>query len=341
MRLVDRYLGFDELVQYLQATDIYLTPYLNPVQIVSGTLAYAVGLGKAIVSTPYLYAEELLAHGRGFLVQFRDAASIAQTVNALLDDRDLRASTERRAYRFGRPDDLAATWRQEYGSLFASLLPRRRTALATSAYANDAPAASLDHMVAMTDDVGMFQHARFDIPNRSFGYCTDDVARALIVAIEAARDRATEQTGAKLATTYLAFLRDAQLPDGWFHNFMGYDRRWQDDRGTRRLVRAGPFGASATASRARRATPGAGSRASCSTPRCRTWPGCTHLRSLAYAALGLAAVATAEPGDARIARPCALRSRRSPPPTAPQPTPDWRWCEDDDDLRQRAGCARR
>jgi glycosyltransferase involved in cell wall biosynthesis len=132
VRLVDHYLGFDELVQYLQATDIYLTPYLNPVQIVSGTLAYAVGLGKAIVSTPYLYAEELLAHGRGFLVQFRDAVSIAKTVNSLFDDRDLRASTERRAYRFGRQ----MTWphvAQEYGSLFASLLPKRLPALATSA----------------------------------------------------------------------------------------------------------------------------------------------------------------------------------------------------------------
>jgi glycosyltransferase involved in cell wall biosynthesis len=132
VRLVDRYLGFDELVQYLQATDIYLTPYLNPVQIVSGTLAYAVGLGKAVVSTPYLYAEELLAHGRGFLVQFRDAASIANTMNSLFDDPDLRASTERRAYRFGRQ----MTWphvAQEYGSLFASLLPQRHPALATSA----------------------------------------------------------------------------------------------------------------------------------------------------------------------------------------------------------------
>lgn len=131
VRLVDRYLGFDELVQYLQATDIYLTPYLNPVQIVSGTLAYAVGLGKAIVSTPYLYAEELLAHGRGFLVAFRDASSIARTMNALFDDRDLRSSTERRAYRFGR----RMTWPQvahEYGGLFASLLPHR-AALATSA----------------------------------------------------------------------------------------------------------------------------------------------------------------------------------------------------------------
>jgi glycosyltransferase involved in cell wall biosynthesis len=124
VRLVDHYLPFDELINYLQATDIYLTPYLNPVQIVSGTLAYAVGCGKAVVSTPYLYAEELLAHGRGFLVDFRDAASIAETITSLLDDPDLRRSTERRAYRFGRQ----MTWphvAEDYGRLFDELAPRR------------------------------------------------------------------------------------------------------------------------------------------------------------------------------------------------------------------------
>lgn len=121
--LVDKYLDFDELVNYLAATDIYLTPYLNPTQIVSGTLAYAVGCGKAIVSTPYLYAEEVLAHNRGFLCEFRDADSIGKYVGALLDDPALRRSTERRAYRFGRQ----MTWPHvaaEYGSLFAQLAPQ-------------------------------------------------------------------------------------------------------------------------------------------------------------------------------------------------------------------------
>jgi glycosyltransferase involved in cell wall biosynthesis len=122
--LVDRYLEFDELVRYLQATDIYLTPYLNPVQVVSGTLAYAVGCGKAIVSTPYLYAQELLAHSRGFLAEFRDAKSIAGAVSMLLDDVGLRRATERRAYRFGRQ----MTWTnvaREYGRLFVDLVPPR------------------------------------------------------------------------------------------------------------------------------------------------------------------------------------------------------------------------
>jgi len=132
VQLVDKYLDFDEVVSYLAATDIYLTPYLNPAQIVSGTLAYAVGCGKAIVSTPYLYAQELLDHNRGFLCDFRDADSIALRLNMLLDDPALRRATERRAYRFGRQ----MTWPHvaaEYGQLFTELCPRDPLELVTSA----------------------------------------------------------------------------------------------------------------------------------------------------------------------------------------------------------------
>ncbi len=132
VQLIDKYLDFDELVTYLQATDIYLTPYLNPVQIVSGTLAYAVGCGKAIISTPYLYAQELLAHNRGFLCSFRDADSIAEDLMMLLDDPSLRRATERRAYRFGRQ----MTWphlASDYGRLFNELCPPGELALVTSA----------------------------------------------------------------------------------------------------------------------------------------------------------------------------------------------------------------
>ncbi|HEX3465825.1 MAG TPA: glycosyltransferase family 4 protein [Candidatus Elarobacter sp.] len=133
VKLVDKYLEFDELIEYLAATDVYLTPYLNPVQIVSGTLAYAVGCGKAIVSTPYLYAQELLANGRGFTVPFRDASAIATTLVALLDDPALRESTQRRAYKYGR----RMTWpnvAHDYGELFTALVtPALPAQLATSA----------------------------------------------------------------------------------------------------------------------------------------------------------------------------------------------------------------
>ena len=179
----------------------------------------------------------------------------------------------------------------------------------------------------MTDDVGIFQHARFDIPNRSFGYCTDDVARALIVAVEAARDRATEQIASKLVATYLAFLHDAQLPDGWFHNFMGYDRRWQDRRGTGDSVGRAIWGLGHCVARAPRDAwrRVAREQLEAALPHIG---GLEHLRSRAYAALGLAAVAAAEPGDARIAE--ALRGAVAPISAAYRAvaTPDWRWCEE-------------
>ncbi len=132
VQLVDKYLDFDEVVSYLAATDVYLTPYLNPTQIVSGTLAYAVGCGKAIVSTPYLYAKELLAFGRGFIVPFHDSEAMAERIIALLDDPSLRRATERRAYRFGRQ----MTWPHvaaEYGRLFGELLPPNPLALVGTA----------------------------------------------------------------------------------------------------------------------------------------------------------------------------------------------------------------
>lgn len=132
VQLVDKYMENDELLSYLAATDIYLTPYLNPTQIVSGTLAYAMGCGKAIVSTPYLYAQELLSFGRGFVVPFRDAGAIAERVIALLDDPALRRATERRAYRFSRQ----MTWPHvaaEYGRLFSELVPKSPSQLVGTA----------------------------------------------------------------------------------------------------------------------------------------------------------------------------------------------------------------
>jgi hypothetical protein len=185
----------------------------------------------------------------------------------------------------------------------------------------------LDHLAAMTDDVGIFQHARFDVPNRSFGYCTDDVSRALIVALEAARHRATEQIGARLVTTYLSFLHDAQLPDGWFHNFMGYDRRWQDRRGTEDSVGRAIWALGRCVARAprdswRRVAREQFELALPQVPRLR------HLRALAYAALGLADVAAAEPGDARVVG--ALRAALAPLSAAYRrvAVPGWRWCEE-------------
>jgi hypothetical protein len=185
----------------------------------------------------------------------------------------------------------------------------------------------LDHLATMTDDVGIFQHARFDVPNRSFGYCTDDVSRALIVALEAARNRATEQIGAKLVTTYLAFLHDAQLPDGWFHNFMGYDRRWQDRRGTEDSVGRAIWALGRCVARAPRDSwrRVAREQLDLALPQVARLH---HLRALAYATLGLADLAAADPSDTRVVQ--ALRAAVAPIAAAYRrvAVPGWHWCED-------------
>ena len=184
----------------------------------------------------------------------------------------------------------------------------------------------LDHLVAMTDDVGVFQHARRDIPNRSFGYCTDDVARALIVAVEASRRRSTASVGAKLTATYLGFLTDAQQNDGWFHNFMGYDRRWQDARGTDDSFGRAMWGLGFAAARAPRESWRGVARATFDRALVHV-DELAHLRSRAYAALGILALTTSDPHE-RLSE--ALRSAVTPIATAYRATiataPGWRWC---------------
>jgi hypothetical protein len=184
----------------------------------------------------------------------------------------------------------------------------------------------LDHLVALTDNVGVFQHARFDVPRRAHGYCTDDVARALIVAVEAARRRGSEAIGATLTSTYLAYLVDAQLPDGWFHNFMGYDRRWQDARGTEDAFGRAVWGLGHAAVHAPRESWRRVARAlvDAAQPHIADLP---HVRSRAYAALGLAQLALAEPGN--VAIQTTLRAALTPIVAAyhAHATPDWQWCE--------------
>jgi hypothetical protein len=185
---------------------------------------------------------------------------------------------------------------------------------------------SLDHLLALTDDVGIFQHARRDVPHRGYGYCTDDVARALIVAVEASRRPATAETGNRLVSTYLAFLADAQLRDGWFHNFMGYDRRWQDVRGSEDAFGRAVWALGHTAARAPRATWRAVA-AECFERALPCIDGLPHLRSRAYASFGLAAQLEAAPHAGRAG---ALRAAVAPIAQAFRAThaPDWRWCEE-------------
>ena len=227
----NRFVKVPELYQWLCAADFYVTPYLHAQQLTSGTLAFALGSGKAIVSTPYWYAEELLADGRGRLVPFGDSQAIAATVVELLRDRRACRAMRKRAYTLGRE----MTWPSvgaRYWKLFSQ--PRRpakaifRTAVAEQTRSVvDLPDLRLDHLVRLTDEVGLIQHAHFIVPDRSHGYCTDDNARALELMIKCYRNKNDKEVE-RLLSIYLGFVCHAQRPDGGFHNFVSYDRRFAE-----------------------------------------------------------------------------------------------------------------
>jgi glycosyltransferase involved in cell wall biosynthesis len=233
----DQFVALEELVQFIGAADIYITPYLNAAQIVSGTLAYTVGAGKAVVSTPYWYAQELLADGRGMLVPFADPAAIAERVRELLDNEAARHGMRKRAYLLGR----TMTWprvAQRYLESFQRARAEHRLServhlrrRAPAQRAADLPPLSLEHLRRMTDDTGMLQHAVMAMPNPNEGYTTDDNARALIAAVKL--EELGEPGAAELATRYMAFLWHAFNPAAArFRNFMGYDRRWLEEVGS-------------------------------------------------------------------------------------------------------------
>ncbi len=233
----NRYVTDDDLKDYLQAADLYVTPYRAKEQITSGTLAYALAAGKPIVSTPYWHAEELLADGRGRLFDFGDSDQLAGHLRELLSDTHTRQTISQAAYQHGRQ----MTWpqvSQEYVSTITEAATEHGRAVATAGEKRQVlmrislPEPRLDHLYTMTDDTGMLQHATYATPNRAHGYCTDDNARALIVAAMAYDMFKDEQMLPRL-NTYLSFLHFASPAGGGrFRNFMSYDRRWFDHEGS-------------------------------------------------------------------------------------------------------------
>jgi glycosyltransferase involved in cell wall biosynthesis len=234
----DRFLERDELLEIIRAADIYVTPYLNEAQIVSGTLAYAVGAGKAVVSTPYWHAQELLAEGRGRLVPFSDSKALAHEINQLLDYPEERLKLRRAAYEYARPMVMKQMG-YHYLQLFSQAKARHSRASAVpalntlSAQEQRLPQVNLNHLRHMTDDTGMLQHAKFTVPNRAHGYCVDDNARALIVAIRAHDLDRSDTALTELSSIYLSFLDDAFDPEtGRYRNFMSYGRKWLEPVGS-------------------------------------------------------------------------------------------------------------
>ena len=236
----NRFVSHEELVEFLGVADIYTTPYLNEEQSTSGTLAYAVGAGKAVISTPYRYARELLAEGRGILVPWRDSVAIGNEVNALLDDPKKRLLFQQRAAAFGRSMSWPVVARRYVASFEQARMAhesRRLAGVAAKRLAKrrpELPEIDLSHVRLMTDDTGMLQHATFDIPRYRDGYCVDDNARALLLMthVEEAGIEA-RQVVRTLATRYLAFMSHAfDESSGRFNNFMTYARVWHDEPGS-------------------------------------------------------------------------------------------------------------
>ncbi len=250
----DRFVSPEEMAEFIGAADIYITPYRGEAQVVSGTLAYALGAGKAIISTPYWHAIELLDGRRGALVPFQDPNAIARKTIELLDTPAIRHAMRKRAYLFAR-DMVWKKVAQGYMESFARVrsdrveTPRVQfSARATPKALNRLPELKLDHLNALTDDTGMLQHAIFTIPNRNEGHTTDDNARALIFTVmleDSAGDNPKARAknkgeleqanllAADFSTRYLSFLEHAVNPaNGRFRNFFGYDRQWKEPVGS-------------------------------------------------------------------------------------------------------------
>ncbi len=238
----NRFVELTELCEFLGIADIYVTPYLEEAQITSGALAYAMGTGKAVISTPYWYATEMLAEGRGRLVPFRNPDAMAEQIIELLNNDVERHAMRKKAYTFSRE----AVWKEvsrKYLKVFSDVRQNRtRNPRPRHSYVEDIkaitnfelPEIKLDHLKAFTDDTGMLQHANYTIPDRTHGYCTDDNARALLVAAMGQKYLPTNGWGLNyLSGHYLGFLLYAfNEKEGRFRNFMTYSRQWLEEIGS-------------------------------------------------------------------------------------------------------------
>lgn len=237
IRFVDRYLSREDLLDHLAACDIYLSPYPNEAQIVSGTLAYAVALGKPVVSTPFWYAQEILANDCGVLVPFGAAGALAGAVGRLIEDDASRSAIRTEAYALGRTmiwENVASKYLKVFarvrfeGHHTGAVLPFGPVGVRSK----QLPPLSTEHLAALTDNVGLMQHTQFAVPNRRHGYCLDDNARALLLMTNIAHFRQLSPREEQLALSYAAFVEHAWChAEHAVHNFMGFNREWLDKPG--------------------------------------------------------------------------------------------------------------
>jgi len=332
VRFRNQFVELDELCEYIGAADLYVTPYVQENQITSGTLAYAVGAGKAVVSTPYWYAEELLADDRGMLVPFRDPTAMSEAINYLFANDTKRNQMRKRAYTYCR--DMV--WKQvarEYLLVAQQAVnersrqprvlgPRRKRV----GRAEELPEVDLRHLHALTDDVGLLQHCIFSTPNRNHGYCVDDNGRALVAcALYMQLYRLPDLD--PLATIYLSYLLHSfNEKTGRFRNFMSYERKWLDALGSEDSHARALWGLGMMASHANNE-----SLRAMSVALFQQAVGAvekfTSPRAWAYSLLGIHAYLEHYGGDAGVRRIRAIAANKLFELFRKNVQPDWQWCE--------------
>lgn len=334
VQFVDRYLSLDALLDYLAACDIYLSPYPNEAQIVSGTLAYAIALGKAVVSTPFWYAQELLADNCGLLVPFEQADGFATAIRRLIDDDTLRSEIRTNAYARGR----AMIWprvAEQYLEVFSTVRLERRSAGATiigfppiQPGNTPLPHVSTAHLAALTDSVGLMQHTKFAVPDRRHGYCLDDNARALLVFTELAALRPLTAQEEQLHLTYAAFVESAWSPQtNRVHNFMNFDRTWLESDGADDAL-GRTIWALGTVARHKDARSLDGWAAARVLEIAPVLMACTSPRAWAYGLLGISAFLERLPGHRGFERLRGELANRLFQRWSDAARPDWIWFED-------------
>ena len=331
----NRFVSPEELVEFIGVADIYITPYRNEAQIVSGTLAYAVGAGKAIISTPYWHAIELLDDHRGALVPFANPDSIAQKALELLDTPAIRHAMRKRAYLYGREmvwKKAAQGYMRSFERARAERARKPRVEFspqATTKSLDRLPMLKLDHVTRLTDDTGILQHAIFSVPNYGEGYTTDDNARALILAVLLEQMEATVPSRTEsLSCRYLAFLEHAFNPKlGRFRNFLNYDRRWTEKNGSEdshgRALWA--LGSALGRSENRGLRGAAGRLFESALPAVVTF---TSPRAWAFTVLGIHEYLTSFPGDRDAQKLSSVLGMRLLEMYGAVRKPSWKWFED-------------
>lgn len=225
VKFYNRYLTLNEIITYLKAIDMYIYPALDANQIVSGTLAYSMGAGNAIIGTPSLYAKEMLDENRGIVTKFRDSNSMAKAIDKILSNPKFKRTLEKNAYKLGR----TMTWSNialRYLEVFKGIIEIKE---GVGLY--KFPKIKLDHLRNMTDDTGIVQHSKHTTVDRTTGYTTDDNSRALIAAVKYYNKFRSTQV-LTLINTYLSFLYHAQRKDGYLHNLMSYNKQFLDSKGS-------------------------------------------------------------------------------------------------------------